>query len=81
MKKTCDLVAIFTTHEPNESLLVNLRALAKQVSEIIVVDDGSQSASSLQVLHYCSGVVGVTLMNNEQNLGIAYSLNRAWPRR
>lgn len=76
MIKKSDLVAIFTTYEPSQGLLENLYALLDQIQEVIIIDDGSQSINSIEVLKRCANVPNVTLYYNHNNSGIAYSLNR-----
>ncbi|GEA52827.1 glycosyl transferase [Vibrio inusitatus NBRC 102082] len=76
MLKPLDVIAVFTTYEPNQALIRNIETMSKQVNSIIIVDDGSKMPISLEILTICSLNKKVTLYRNEENSGIAYSLNR-----
>src|SRR5271170_3349026 len=66
--------AVVITYQPHASLLSNLRKLTGQVSEIIVVDNGSDGASA-QLVEAAANLSGVRLIRNGSNLGIATALN------
>lgn len=75
-KQIYGVVAIVVTYEPNDAqLLRNLLALSVQVSQVIVVDNGS---TTIDVQDYLSkqGIGNITLISLSKNYGIAYAQNR-----
>ena len=68
------ICAIVISYNPAQELLENLTALAPQVAEVVVVDNGSATASEA-VLVQIAGVAGCRLIRNGDNLGIAAALN------
>jgi rhamnosyltransferase len=66
--------AVVVTYFPESSCATNLRALAPQVDELVVVDNGS-SAESLQAIECATGELGATLLRLGSNFGIAKALN------
>lgn len=67
------VVAVVPTFRPDEALLVGLRALAPQVSAIIVVDDGSPDDPA-GILHRAESL-GCRIVRSPTNDGIAAALN------
>src|SRR6185369_8402309 len=69
-----DVCAIIVTYNPTTSLLDNVAAIAAQVAEIIVIDNGSR-APATDVLRQVGLRAGCRLIYNNDNLGIAAALN------
>lgn len=69
-----DVCAIIVSYNPTTALLDNISAIAPQVAEIIVVDNGS-SAPAIEVLRQIGLRSGCRLIYNNDNLGIAAALN------
>jgi len=68
------ICAIVVSYNPSPSLLENVAALASQVDEVVVVDNGS-SSESRDILAQLDGIPGCRLICNADNLGIAAALN------
>ena len=68
------VAAVVTTFNPSEAIFTNLARIACQVNKVIVVDD-SGDFSKVVDINYAE-IVNVILLRNEDNLGIATSLNR-----
>lgn len=68
------VVGVFVTYDPSPSVFANVMALLSQVSEVLVVDNGSGPASQ-DVLHKLAQTSNVQLISNGRNLGIAAALN------
>lgn len=81
-RETSAVVAVVVTFRP-EAAATNalLRALAPQVRDIVVVDNGSPDAN-IQGLREITSEVGATLLPLGSNLGIAAAQNAgiAWAR-
>lgn len=69
-----DVCAIIVSYNPTTALLDNIAAIASQVAEIIVIDNGSR-APSTEVLRQIGLRSGCRLIYNNDNLGIAAALN------
>lgn len=69
-----DVCAIIVSYNPTLALLDNIAALAPQVAEIIVIDNGSREPSA-EVLRQIGGRSDCHLIFNGDNLGIAAALN------
>lgn len=65
---------VVVTYNPDSTIIGNVRSVAAQVAEVIVVDNGS-SENSRQLLAEVEAVDNVTVMYNRENLGIATALN------
>ena len=67
----CGLVI---TYFPDPSLLNNLKLLCAQAAEVLVVDNGSEEASA-DLLLRAEKELGIRVIRNQRNLGIAAALN------
>lgn len=67
--------AVIAAFNPDDDLAANATAIAAQVDQLVVVDDGSSAASSVDVL---SGLeaAGLKVVRSASNSGIAAALNR-----
>ena len=70
-EKVC---AIVVTYHPQPSVVDNLRRLQPQVTETVVVDNGS-GKNSERTLTELETIPGIHLIRNSKNLGIAEALN------
>lgn len=68
------MCAVVVTYFPEQSVIENVKLLAEQVDEVVVVDNGSDDASTAY-LKYLQDIPKVTLIRNGQNMGIAAALN------
>src|SRR6266700_3504589 len=68
------ICAVIVTFHPEPSLVENVELLRTQVSEVFIVDNGSD-ANSRVLLEQIEGKPGVHTLRNERNLGIAAALN------
>ena len=68
-------VAIVVTYEPGPELVANIKALRPQVQRLIVVENGS-SPEKREVVCVAADTMGIELIENGRNLGIAAALNR-----
>ncbi|WP_159604651.1 glycosyltransferase [Agromyces humi] len=66
------VVAVVPTYHPDASVESNLRALARQVDEVIIVDDGTGPAANALLTRLSSSTRVIRL---DQNAGIARALN------
>jgi rhamnosyltransferase len=69
-----DICAIVVTYFPKAGCADNLAALAPQVGKILIVDNGS-SAESFAPVEAAARQLGVVVVRNGSNLGIATALN------
>lgn len=67
------VVAVITTFNPGSELVDNVEQLQKQVSQVIVVDDGSEKKAS-SVLRLVEER-GVTVVRLSENFGIGKAIN------
>ena len=65
---------VVVTYNPDSSIIGNIRSVAAQVAEVIVVDNGS-SENFQQLFVEVEAIDNVTVMYNGENLGIATALN------
>lgn len=65
---------VVVTYNPDSAIIENVRSVAAQVAEVIVVDNGSFE-NSRQVLTEVEAIGNVTVIYNRENLGIATALN------
>lgn len=70
------VVAVFTSFQPTRSLVEHCAAVAPQVRQVIVVDDGSGAAFE-PVLVELEGV-GAVVLRQATNSGIAAAMNRGF---
>ncbi|HEY1662835.1 MAG TPA: glycosyltransferase family 2 protein [Verrucomicrobiae bacterium] len=68
------IAAVVVTYRPDAAILENVRRIAEQVSEIIVVDNATNGAA-MQWIEALAKMPGVNLVRNSANLGIASALN------
>lgn len=71
---TARICAIIVTFHPSPALLDNVERLKPQVSEIVIVDNGSDEPSAA-LLRELEKQSGVRVIHNGKNLGIAAALN------
>ena len=67
--------AVVVTFHPTTAMLGNLRSIRAQVQNLVVVDNGSSTAS-LQALRTASALDGFHVVENGENRGIAEALNQ-----
>jgi len=73
---TADSVcAVIVTFHPSAKMLENLSNVLAQVQGVVVVDNGSD-AGEVDPLRVTSQTLGIQLIENKENLGIAEALNR-----
>ncbi len=68
------ICAVVVTYFPARSVVENVRLLAAQTDEVLVIDNGTEGAS-LEYLKRLHGMQKVTVILNGKNLGIAAALN------
>ncbi|SRR6266481_1741640 len=68
------LCAVIVSYYPDAKIIENVLALLDQVDEAIIVDNGSGKATK-ELLERLSGYPKVSVIYNEENLGIAAALN------
>ena len=66
--------AVVVTYHPGPDDLANLAPLHAQLSQVVVVDNGS-TAEELAQLRAATAALGFVLIENGENLGIATALN------
>lgn len=66
--------AIIVTFHPGAQIMENIAALRGQVDEIIIVDNGS-GVDSKELLGQLARQSGLSIVYNQENLGIAAALN------
>jgi rhamnosyltransferase len=67
------VIAVVPTYRPDEDVLAHLRQIARQVSAVVVVDDGSGEAASTILERVAAEVAHVIRLGS--NSGIAAALN------
>lgn len=67
--------AIFVTYNPDDNIVENISSILSQVSEIVIVDNASNTDAQ-EILRNISKDKKVTLILNNRNRGIAYALNQ-----
>jgi rhamnosyltransferase len=70
-----DVCAVVVTYHPDDDVLDNLATLRPQVQALIVVDNGSPQRS-VERLHALQPTLDYSLIENQENLGIAAALNQ-----
>lgn len=73
LNKHLDICAVIVTYLPDASFETRLNAISKQVSMVLIVDNGSDAQRSM--LRELTINERVLLIENEKNLGIATALN------
>jgi rhamnosyltransferase len=73
--ETRDVCAVVVTYHPDDDVLDNLAAVRPQVQALIVVDNGSPQ-QSLERLRAVQSTLLFSMIENEENLGIAAALNQ-----
>ena len=68
------VAAVVVTYQPEAVVLENVKRIAAQVPEVIIVDNGSRGDTANWV-EAAAQVPGVRLIRNRENLGIATALN------
>lgn len=68
------ICAVIVSYQPSEELIENVGALLDQVDEIVIVDNGS-GTSTKEMLGKLNSLAKVSVLYNEENLGIAAALN------
>lgn len=66
--------AVVVTYHPQPLLRNNLERLISQVAEVVVVDNGSGTTTT-ELLRIIETELGIRVIRNERNLGIAAALN------
>ncbi len=66
--------AVVVTYRPEAAIIENVRRLAGQISQIIVVDNAS-AGPAMERVESLARIPGVFLIRNRANLGIAAALN------
>jgi rhamnosyltransferase len=69
-----NICAIVITYHPDTEIYDRIERIASQVNKVIIVDNGS-SEKNILVLNKISSELGVHLILNEDNLGVATALN------
>jgi rhamnosyltransferase len=72
--ESAQICAVIVTYHPSPSLIHNVECLRPQVSEIVIVDNGSEEKSD-KLLSELEPTPGVRIIRNAKNLGIAAALN------
>lgn len=67
------VLAVVVTYDPDETLVQNLLTLREQISDVIVVDNGSTNIDAIEV---ATSLADCKLIKNGSNLGIARALNQ-----
>jgi rhamnosyltransferase len=70
-----DICAVVVSYHPDGNVLDNLSTLRQQLETIIVVDNGSSNDEVAALRERCT-FLGATLIENDENLGIAKALNQ-----
>ena len=69
-----NVCAVVVTYHPQSLLRSNLEQLSLQVAEVVVVDNGSGTATA-ELLRIIEAEFGIRVVRNGCNLGIAAALN------
>ncbi|MCX7112079.1 MAG: glycosyltransferase family 2 protein [Proteobacteria bacterium] len=68
------ICAVIVTYHPTKEIIDNVRALVDQVDEVVIVDNGSGSATK-EFLSQLKCHTNVSVVYNQENIGIAAALN------
>lgn len=69
-----NLCAVIVTHNPEGSILENVKVLLAQIPTVLIVDNGS-GPGTVALLSELSSLPGVCLQRNGSNIGLAAALN------
>jgi rhamnosyltransferase len=69
------VIAVVPTYHPDDQVVSNMRSLASQVDEVVVVDDGSGSAADAVLTELGAQSGKVRVIRLDRNSGIARALN------
>lgn len=67
--------AVIVTYKPRPTVIENIGAIAPQVGQVVVVDNGFSGGETEQHLQELETRLGCKVIRNHQNLGIAVALN------
>ena len=67
--------AVIVTYHPDAEFASRVEVLHRQVDRIVVIDNGS-AAEAVNRLRSVASNLGITLVLNAQNLGVAAALNQ-----
>jgi len=73
--KVNNVCAIIVTYNPNQDLIVNVEMLLPQVNQLVIIDNASNSKNQVY-LDKIKVQQKVTVIYNDDNLGIASALNQ-----
>ena len=77
MNTTIDCVAaLIVTYNPDDKLLDCVNAISKQVSNVIIIDNGSTDDNSRIFINKVNTIDNVNVIFNNQNIGLASALNQ-----
>jgi rhamnosyltransferase len=68
------ILAVVVTYRPPAALFENMESLRKQLTDVLIVDNGS-GESFEQLLRACEVTLGIQVLRQPSNLGIAAALN------
>ena len=74
-----EVIGVIVTYNPDSNLERNLRLLLSQVNSVVIIDNNSDSILLTYIRKLVSNYVGdtrVTIIENDENLGIAKALNQ-----
>lgn len=69
------ICAVVVTYHPDDTVDQNVRAIARQCDSVFIVDNGSPSDTLEPIRRLAKAVANISLIINEENLGIAEALN------
>lgn len=72
--------AVVVTYHPDEAIAGNVRVLTAQVAAVFIIDNASNPAARERLVGLAAELPGVTLILNDENLGIAAALNQGLAR-
>ena len=70
-----DILGVMITYNPDSSVVKNINSLINQVSDILIIDNGSND-ESLKYIYDVKNKSNVKVIFNGSNMGIAYALNQ-----
>jgi rhamnosyltransferase len=70
-----DVCGIVVTHHPDDDFPVRLQGISSQLDLVVVVDNGSADAEVCVLREIAAHHLGISLILNSENLGIARALN------
>jgi rhamnosyltransferase len=69
------VIAVISTFRPDEQLIKRVISVAKQVTHVVIVDDGACEENVSSLRQWFGATPSLSLIHNEVNLGLATSLN------